>query len=343
MKDPAAPRTTERRFIREMVTAIALIALALLLWKVRQALLIGFGGAIVATVILSLARPLRRRTGMPHLAAVALAALAIVAAISGALWAIWPSFSVQLGNLVEQLPQALEELEDRIGEVMPDNALPTGEMMQQAAAKLTEWSTALLAAVSALVLVVLAGVFLAVSPDRYRRGTVRLFPPAQQARVAHGLESAGAGLRAWVLGQLVAMLTIGTGVALGAWAIGLPAPLALGLIAGMLEFVPVIGPIAASVPALVLAATMGGSTFLWTVALYLGLQQVESNLLMPLIERSVANVPPAVFLLSLVAVGALFGIAGVILSAPLAVVGMILVDELYVKPLNGEDSTHGDG
>lgn len=326
----------ERRFIRETIIAIALIALALLLWRVQQALLIGFGGVIVATIILSLARPLSRFTRLPHTGAVALAALAILAFLSVAVWVIWPSSSMQLGELVDQLPQALGELEDRIGGVIPESAFPAGEMMQQAAGKLGQWSGAAVAGVSTLVLVLLAGVFLAASPEMYRRGTVRLFPPRQQARVAHGLTCAGLGLRAWVLGQLVAMLVIGAGVTLGAWAIGLPAPLALGLIAGLLEFVPVVGPIAAAVPALVLAATIGMSTVLWTAALYVGLQQVESNLLMPLIERSVANVPPAVFLLSFVAFGALFGIAGVILSAPLAVVGMVLLHELYVKPLNGE-------
>ncbi|MHA3978056.1 AI-2E family transporter [Halovulum sp. GXIMD14794] len=330
------PPAAERRFIRETIIAIALVAVALLLWQVQQALLIGFGGVIVATVILSLARPLCRWTRLPHVWSVAAATLAILLLLVVAIWVIWPSSSVQLGRLVEQMPDALGQLEERIGGVIPESALPAGEMMQQAAGKLGEWSKAAVAGVSTLVLVLLAGVFLAAAPQMYRGGTVRLFPPAQQERVAHGLNCAGRGLRAWVLGQLVAMLAIGAGVTLGAWAIGLPAPLALGLIAGLLEFVPVVGPIAAAVPALVLAATMGMSTVLWTGALYVGLQQVESNLLMPLIERSVANVPPAVFLLSFVAFGALFGIAGVILSAPLAVVGMVLLDELYVKPLNGE-------
>lgn len=334
MSRPAPTEPDLGPFLTRVILIIALVGLALIAWWIRHTLLLAFGGLIVSVVILALARPLSRLTGLPHLASVAAAALLIALAVGLALWQAAPALLVQAAELREALPQAAASIRDRFPGIFARDALAQSSVISGIAGQITLWSTRLAEGITAVLLVVLAGVFFAVAPHRYTEGLVRLVPPARQETARHAVASASTALRAWLLGQLVAMAVVGGGVALGTWMIGLPAPLALGLVAGLLEFVPVVGPILGAIPALLLALTMGWSMFIWTAGLYLAIEQLESNLLLPMIERSVASVPPALFLLTFVAIGTLFGLTGVILAAPLTVVGYVLVNELYVKPLN---------
>lgn len=193
-------------------------------------------------------------------------------------------------------------------------------------------------ALSAFVLAVIGGAFLAADPRLYRRGLVKLLPESQHARVEDALETSGRALRQWLLAQLIAMAMVGVLVGLGTWLIGLPSPLALALFAALVEFVPVIGPIVGAVPALLLALTQGGGAFLWTLLLFVAIQQVESNLIMPLVEKRMVQMPPALLLFSVVAVGAVFGLPGVILAAPLTVLAYVLVKKLYVRQTLGEET-----
>lgn len=328
-------------FLNRCLVVLAVGAAALALWTARQALLLGFAGVIVALVVLSLARPLRRWTGLPHGLSVSVAGLSLAGLIGLALWRSAPALVGQGLELRDQLPAALASFRERFATVLPQDLLAQGNIVETVAGTLTAWSARLAEGLTGLVLVILVGMFFAAAPGRYAGGLVRLFPPHRQGQARDALDCAATGLRSWLLGQVVAMAVVGTGVALGTWWIGLPAPLALGLIAGLLEFVPVVGPVLGAIPALLLALTMGWSMLLWTAALYLGIEQLESNLLMPMVERSVADVPPAVFLLALVAVGALFGVTGILLSGPLSVVGYVMVNRLYVAPLNGEGGISG--
>lgn len=186
-------------------------------------------------------------------------------------------------------------------------------------------------AIFGAILVAITAVFLAMQPDTYRRGAVMLFPPAQHRRIDETLTYMGRALRYWLLGQLIAMAIVGTLVWLGAMAIGLPAPVALGLFAALAEFVPVVGPIVGAVPGVLLALTQGGTAVLWTVLLYLAIQQVESNMIAPLVQERMVRLPPALFLLAVVVFGGIFGMLGVIFAAPLAVVSYVAVQKLWVR------------
>jgi predicted PurR-regulated permease PerM len=121
---------------------------------------------------------------------------------------------------------------------------------------------------------------------------------------------------------------------LGLWAIGLPAALALALLAGLAEFVPLVGPIVATIPALLIALSVGLETALWTLLLYIAIQQVESNVLIPLVQRRVVELPPVVTLFAVVAL--LFGLLGVLFATPLAVVVLVAVKKLWVHATLGE-------
>jgi predicted PurR-regulated permease PerM len=126
---------------------------------------------------------------------------------------------------------------------------------------------------------------------------------------------------------------------LGLWLLGVPSALALGLLAGLGEFVPLVGAVATAIPALLAASTVGMSTVLYVVALYIVIQQIEGNLILPIIERKMVSLAPALALFAVVAFGLLFGILGVIFATPLTVVAYVAVKKLYVEYALGKPDT----
>jgi predicted PurR-regulated permease PerM len=185
-------------------------------------------------------------------------------------------------------------------------------------------------------LVIIGGIYMAIDPEVYRNGLIKLFPLGWQDRVRATLDDAGEALRLWLAAQLVAMVLVGVMIATGAFLIGIPSPLALGLIFGLMEFVPVVGPIAGAVPVLLVALGQGWEMALWALGLVLVVQQVESNLIMPLVSGRAVQLPPAVGLFAVVAMGIVFGPLGLVLGYPLAVVCDVAVRRLYVRETLGE-------
>ncbi|MBU4526481.1 MAG: AI-2E family transporter [Desulfomicrobium sp.] len=136
----------------------------------------------------------------------------------------------------------------------------------------------------------------------------------------------------WAGAMLVGMVAIGLLVFLAMWPIfGFTDALVLGLIAGMLEAIPFLGPILSSVPALLLAFSMGGMTPLWVAIIYVAVQIFENNILVPYVMADSMNLhPTAVIFSMLLCVGA-FGVLGVLVAAPLVAIAVILHEELYQK------------
>jgi predicted PurR-regulated permease PerM len=359
---PAAAGTAgETAFLRRVLIVLAVAALALLLWAVRDALLLLFGAVVIAVLLLAAARPFRDRLGLPHWAALAAGGASLLAVLALGTWLVGSQVRAQVTELVQRLPDAAQALERRLGVELPDLSRKEGqEAAVQAisraaqsgggggegpAAMLSELGTAVghiaafgavvLDALSALVLAVVGAVYLAADPGGHRRGLIDLLPKSQHRRAEDFLEACGNALDGWLLATLASMAAVGVLVGLGTWALGLPAALALGLFAALAEIVPVVGPIIGAVPALLLAVGAGGTAFAWTVLLFVAVQQVEANLLQPLLQKRMADVPPVLLLLSVVAVGTVFGVGGLILAAPLTVVAFVGVQKLYVRETLG--------
>jgi predicted PurR-regulated permease PerM len=126
------------------------------------------------------------------------------------------------------------------------------------------------------------------------------------------------------------MVVVGLLVGTGLWLLGVPSALTLGLLAGLLEFIPFAGPILAMIPAVLLALAVSPDLAIWVLLLYLAVQQFEGNVLTPVVQQYAVDLPGVVLLFSLIGFGIIFGTLGVILAAPLAVVSYVLVKRLYV-------------
>jgi predicted PurR-regulated permease PerM len=127
------------------------------------------------------------------------------------------------------------------------------------------------------------------------------------------------------------MTIVGVLTATGLAIAGVPLALALGVLAGLLDFIPVVGPVLAIVPGIVLALSVDPHTAAWAAAVYIAVQQLENHLIVPMAQRWSVNLPPAISVLSILTLGVLFGVMGVLFGMPLTVVAMVLIKKLYVE------------
>lgn len=320
---------------RYILIAIGLVLVAAILWLTVDALVIGFGAIVFATVLRAMADPIRRWTHWRDRWCVlaAVLALAILLALFG--WLFGAQTVKQFAELRDRLPEAAVKFQEWLAGSSLGRAIVDGAKQAtgngEAVANLGVAAGAALAAVGNLLLILFAGIYFALDPKFYRDGALRLFPPARRAQVGSALDDAGVSLKKWLVAQLIVMFAVAALTGLGLAAIGVPLALSLALLIGILEFIPVIGPIAAAVPGVLLAFAKGPETAVYAVGIYIVVQQVESNLLTPVVQRWAVELPPVVALLSIVASGLLFGVLGIIFATPMAVVVMALVRHLYVE------------
>lgn len=331
----AAPaHAVDPAYIRKALVALGLVLLALLAWKIAPVLILAFAGVVLATAIRAGSVPLARRTGMPDIAAVAIvSALALLLLIGGGylfgqrvaeqaqeLWAAlgeaWQKFS----HVVGEVPFGANLLSN-VGEGADENAL----------ARLFKGTVTVFGAIADTVLVLFLALYFAADPRSYRRGLLHLMPRPARERVGLALDASGAALRKWLLGQLMAMTAVGLLTGIGLWAIGVPLALPLAILSALLDFVPVVGPIVAAVPGVLIAFSHSPQLGLYALIVYMAVQFVEGNIIMPMAEKWAVSIPPALSLLGIVAFGLLFGLIGVVFAMPLLVVTMVMVQKLYVE------------
>ncbi len=330
-------------FARRVLVALGVVALALFLWRITDALLLAFGAVLFAVLLRTMARPLCARTRLPEPYAIPVVTLALVLLLSGIFWIAGAELLDQIAEVSKRVPRSWEKIQEQLGATRLGARLAEGVRtaspdIQGMLSRVGGVASSALGALGNLVLVLFGGVYLAVQPGLYRDGAVKLVPPANRGSARGTLDDAGEALRRWLLGQFIAMAVAAVLTTLGLWLIGLPGYLALGLLAGLAEFVPVLGSVLAAVPALLLAATQGFEMVLWTLLLYVAIQQFQGNLITPLVTRELVELPPALTLFAIFAFGLVLGPLGVLFAAPLAVVVYVAVKRLWVREALGEDT-----
>jgi predicted PurR-regulated permease PerM len=318
-------------FTGRVVIVAAVVALGLALWKAADVVLMGFGGVLLAIGLSAFADLLARRTPLGRRLALPVAIVTIVAVLSVLVWWIGGTIAGQFVELLRRLPGGLAKLQELLAQVgialPPVDSTGAVEAAEPLLKLLGAARTTLGAAASALLVLVL-GIYLAADPGLYRRGLLWLVPADRRTRVAAVLDASSEALRKWLGGQLVAMLAVGLVTWIGLAVLDVPLALSLAIIAMLLEFVPFIGPIAAAIPAILIAFTQGATTAIEVAVLYFAIQQLEGYLLTPLVQRWAVALPPALAVLMVVAFGVVFGIPGALLAVPLTVVMMVLAREV---------------
>ncbi len=309
-------------------------ALFLLAWHVRHVLLLLFAAVLVAVILRTVAAPFQRWLRLPDGLALTAAILSIVGTLALLAWLVGSEIVEQVSALAEDLPRAWAQIEERAaGTFGGDLMRGLRELVDEAsvASSLGQIGWSLGRATLDTVIVIVAGIYLAATPASYRTGILKIVPRERRQLASETIEQAGTALGLWLKGQVIQMVLIGTLTTIGLMLIGMPSAVTLGLLAGFLEFVPFLGPIAAAIPALLLAATLGWEMFLWTLGLYLLIQQIEGNVIHPMVQQRTVSIPPVVLLFGILLAAPIFGLPGILLAAPLAVFFFVLIKRLYVR------------
>ena len=204
--------------------------------------------------------------------------VAIIAGLAAIAYLFGRQISDQLTSLAINLPQAAEQVSKTVPLANLVSASSLGTLIVNA----VSWGTTIFGAAGALIIVLVGGIYFAVNPELYRNGFLMLFPEPWRSHIESTMDDAGAALRLWLSGQLLAMRAVGVMISVGLILVGVPSPLALGVVAGGLEFIPFIGPVLGAIPALLLASSQDWHTVTWTALVFFVVQQIENNLLMPL-------------------------------------------------------------
>lgn len=332
-------------FARRVLIVIGLVVLTLFLWRITDALLLAFGAVLVAVLLRGGAAPLAQWMKLPERMAIPLVALVVALGLGIVVWITGAEVRAQVADLSERVPRSWAQLRERLSDLpLGDDLIDRvrGETPDVAGmvSSATGMATSAVGALGNLVLVLFGGLYFASQPRLYRDGLVRLAPQGSRDELRATFDACGTALRRWLLGQLLAMTVAAVLTTLGLWLLGMPGFLALGLLAGLAEFVPVVGSILAAVPALLLALTHGGTEMLlWTLLLYVGVQQLQGNAIAPLVTHQLVSLPPALTLFAILAFALVFGPLGVLFAAPLAVVTFVAVRQLWTKEALGDSET----
>ena len=190
--------------------------------------------------------------------------------------------------------------------------------------------------VAGLLIIIFLSIYIAVDPEMYHRGIMLLFPRPQRRRAGEVLSAIAAVLKKWLVTQLVAMLTIGAVTTILLLALRVKAAFALGLLAGLFEFIPTVGPIVSALPAIAMAFLDSPEKALSVGIAYVGIQFFENHLLIPLLMKGGINLPPALTVFSQALMAMMFGFLGLMCAVPLLAATVVAVKMLYVEDVVGE-------
>ncbi len=165
-----------------------------------------------------------------------------------------------------------------------------------------------------------------------------MVPIQKRNRAREVMETLGFTLWGWLKGTFLSMIIIGIITTVGLSVIGVPLALLLGVFAGIMEFIPNIGPFIAGVPAVLLALTVDPTKALYVVGLFVVVQSIEGYILTPLVQKHAIDLPPVLTITAQLIMGLLAGFMGLLLAMPLMAVIMVLVKMLYIEDVLGDTS-----
>jgi predicted PurR-regulated permease PerM len=323
------------------VIVVSIVGVAWLLMELNRFLMLVFAAVVLAAVFNAIASWICRVPGIGRALGLALSVLGMLALFAGAFSLFGSQLANEFDTIQQMVPAAIQGLEgflDRYG--MGERARALAELgsddLSQLASQAGGYAMAATSGLADFVLVVVGAIFLAGNPAVYRRGLLALMPSKAEPVVAQALDDADRGLRGWMMGQAVSSLVVAALTWAGLSLLDVPASGGLAIIAGLLDIIPMVGPVIAGVPAVLLAFTVSPMTALWTLLLFLGIQQLQGNVLQPMIQKHAVDVPPAVLLFAVLAAGLVFGFLGVLLAAPLTIVCFVFVQRIYVRAILGK-------
>jgi predicted PurR-regulated permease PerM len=341
-------RPTAHVAYRAVLLAAALLVFGLVFRHLVTLLLAVLMTVIIAIPLTAAADRLERR-GLPRELGALFALLGGVLAVGAVIALLIPPFSEQTNRFVDDVPGIVDELRDQVADLTGAEPSEFGEGVQDFAKRYTDDPTRLIGPLTsiglsvagvlgALVLILITSYYMAVRPQPLLEGIVRLTPPSrrpQARRIMRRLREAWVG---WMAGVAVDMLVTGTLLYVALTVVGLDFAVFFAVLSALLVVIPYFGAIAGAIPPILFAFTDSPTKALLVLGVYILVQQIESNVIIPLVMARTTRLHPALIAIGVVVVGQLFGFVGLFVAVPILSLLQISVEELWVRPL--EESEH---
>ncbi len=360
--------------LRAAALVVGFCLVLALLWVAHDLIFVTFLGVLFGLAVASGADFLERFR-IPRGVGAVLVVLAFLGALFGlGAWAA-PTLRAQSRELQASLPQALDRIEGWVdahrdgflGQLIPaapgspeqspeQPAVPGAPPPEQAPEALRGLSGQLgavsrylfsflsstVAVLGGLLLILFTAIYIGAEPRLYYKGLLHLFPHQARPRAGEVLGAIGASLRKWLVAQLIMMAVIGVATALGLSLLGVKAAIALGLIAGLLEFIPMLGPILSAVPGIAMAFLDSPQKALLVALVYWAIQFLEGHVLAPILMKKGVDLPPVITLIGLSLMALVFGFLGMMVAVPVLAAVMVAIKMLYVEDVVGDDVDAAD-
>jgi predicted PurR-regulated permease PerM len=330
-----------------LIGFLAIIIALYILWQIKQVLLLAFAAIVFATTINQLVELLQSKFSLERKTALAIAVTGVLTFVIGFIALAIPPFIEQFQQLVELVPQGLEQLSslnNSLRNLLPQNLLQEVRGLESLTQNLQAYVEQFISSFFDLfsstlsiflnsLLVIVVTIMLLSNPTPYKQMFILMFPAFYRRRVKTILKKCEKNLGGWAIAILFSMTVIAVLSGIGLLCLGVRLPLANSLLAGILTFIPNLGPLLSVIPPAAMALLDAPWKALAVVILYIVIQQVETTILTPIVMQRQVSLLPAVTLLSQVVFAVFFGIAGLFLALPITVVAQVWLKEVLVKDI----------
>ncbi len=336
-------RITPGALYRMVLLAFGLVVAGLVFRQLISLVLAVLIVVIIAVPLSSFASELQR-VGVPRGIGAVLALLIGLGALGGLIALTVPVFSHQINQFNKSLPGITDDLRHRLGSLTGTSPTKIGTQIQHFINGYTQHPTKLLgplesigasvaAALAAIVVVLLTALYTAIHPQPLRDGLVRMFPPPRRRHAEHVLDRLRTAYLGWLRGLAIGMLVLGGITYAGLRVAGLPFATFFAIFTAVAMIVPYFGALISSIPPILYALTFSPGKAIVVAIIYLIAHQLEGNVIEPLVVARAVKLHPAVVAVGVVAVEQLLGFVGLIVAVPIIATVKILIEELWVVPL----------
>jgi len=321
-------------FIRRTIVVLLLAGVLALVWYAADVLLLAFAGILGAIVLDAGTGWLQEAAGLQRKHSYLIVLFAVIAVFGIAVWQLAPRVILQLGQLVIVIPQALENLRSYLlhydwGRILVRSS--GGISITALIGTVTNVAKRAIYAIGGALVIAVVAAYVAGNPLRYTRGFLLLFPPQNRDSARAVAGEVVYTLRWWLLGQLVPMVVLSIATVIGLSILRIPLVFTLGLLTGVLVFIPYLGAFIAFIITILVTLSDDPSKVPWVVVLFLAIHVTEGYLLTPMVQKRAVYLPPAVAILAQVLMGILLGFFGIAVATPMAAAALVLVKILYLK------------
>jgi predicted PurR-regulated permease PerM len=325
----------------QTVAVVALLVVVILIARVAfNVLLMVLAGVLISVYFHGLGDMIERRTKWNRRLCMTISVGGSFAILGVLFWIMGTKISNQVAVLSDTLPHTISNAKIKMNEtsigrkILEDLSDDNSDTLMTTAKSFFNTSFGVL---GNIYIILFLAIFFTSNPNLYKNGMIKLVPESRKPLAHQVIDRISFALKGWLKGMMLSMVLVFILLSIGLGIMSIPVALVLALLTGLLKLIPNFGSLAAMIPGVLLALTISTNTAIIVALIYIVTQTVVSNIVTPIIQKKMINLPPALTILAQVLMGTLSGVLGIILAVPLLAIVMILVDELYVKKISETD------